>query len=361
MKKTLALLVPVLVLALLLGGWLLGGNQEKHGMQTPPLSLEVANVQQVTLPTYLEATGQVVSSHSVAVRPQVSGKLTEVHFREGTAVQKGELLFVIDPAPFAASLLGAKAAWQSADANARRTESLLKQKFVTEQEVENARAAADKALADYKLAEINLSYARITAPIAGRTGLVAVKSGNLVSVGDATPLVTINQMSPIDVQFSLPQQYLAKLRAAGDGLRVLALDETATQTLAEGRLDFVGNEVDAGTGTLVLKASFPNTQETLWPGEFVSVRLILSEEPELVMPAAALQTGQSGNFVYQVRDGKSVITPIKLRREQGTLAVLASGLAAGDTVVVRAPRNLRAGMPVQTRAAKTEQAEPQSP
>lgn len=352
--KKLWILLPIVLVTALLGWRLFGGGGHSDGVHLAPLVLEVAPVQQMKLPLYLTAAGQAVSSHSVAVRAQVSGQLAQVHFREGDAVTKGELLFVIAPAPFEAALLGAKAAWQSADANAKRTRTLLKQKFVTEQDVENAAAAADKALADLRLAEINLAYTRIRAPIAGRTGLLAVKSGNLVVANEASPLVSINQMSPMEVQFALPQQHLAALRKAGHDLTVQAMDETGSKVLASGKLVFVANAVDTTTGTIALKASFPNRDEALWPGQFVTVRVVLAEDEVLTMPAAALQTGQDGNFVYQVKDGKTVITAVQLQREQGGLALIAKGLMAGDEVVTRAPRNLRAGMPASVRESDAD-------
>lgn len=355
MKKTvLALLVLALVVVAALVVWRESAHAPTHGgrFASAALTLETAKVREASLPLYLQAVGQAVSEHSVAIRPQVSGKLLKVYFTEGDHVKQGQLLFQIDPAPYEAALLGAKAAWESADANAKRMQTLLDKKYVTDQEYQDAKAAADKALADYQTAQINLGYTRISAPISGRTGLLSIKSGNLVTANDTTPLVTINQMQPIDVQFALPQQTLDKVRGyqrQQDGLAVLAMSEDGTQELASGKLVFLSNQVDGDSGTFTLKASFGNRGEVLWPGQFVSVKMELVQQQSLVMPAAALQTGQDGNYVYQVKDGKTVITKVTLLREQGRQALISAGLAAGDEVVARVPRNLRAGLPADTR------------
>lgn len=353
MKKiALSLLALVVVVLVGLVVWREAGSSSAQGRfgMTQSLSLEVAKVRLQTLPHYLQTVGQAVSSHSVAIRPQVGGLLKRVAFTEGSEVTQGQLLFLLDAAPYQAELMAAKAAWDSAHANAERMQQLLGKQYVTDQEYQDAKSAADKALAAYDSAKINLGYTRISAPISGRTGLLAVKSGNLVSANGET-LVTINQMQPLDVQFALPQQDLDRVRRAqqaGAKLKVLALSEDGSRQLAVGTLEFLSNQVDQASGTFTLKARFANQDEALWPGQFVSVQLQLAQQQVLVIPAVALQTGQDGNFVYQVKHGKTVVTQVKLLREQGDLALIASGLSAGEEVVARVPRNLRVGTPAMT-------------
>lgn len=329
----------------------------RHHEDTGSLTVDTVTARVQAMPRELRAIGQVVPEHSVQVRPQVAGMLKGVYFAEGQTVAAGDRLFQIDPAPFEAALASAKAAWDNAKANADRLEPLAKQDFVTPQEYENARAAADQAEAAYKQAEINLSYADIRAPIAGRTGSLAVKSGNIVSPNDANPLVVVNQMQPIQVQFNLAQQFLPEVRRFQGlhGIRAVITREDGSGKLDEGQLVFIDNAVNAGTGTVMFKASLPNRQEQLWPGQYVGVTLQLTVDPKaVVVPQGAVLTGQDGNYVYVVRNGKAEQQAIQVDRQVGELAVVASGLKGGETVVARVPRNLRPGMPVTAAPAAPE-------
>lgn len=353
--------------------------QPRAPIAAKPLTLDVQSARVMTLPLYLQAVGQAVSVHSVAIRPQVSGMLEKVAFREGADIRRGQLLFQIDAAPFKATLLGAKATWEAARSNQQRMQTLLKKYFVTAQEYQQASADAEQAQAAFQTAKINLGYTDIRSPIAGRAGLLSVKSGNLVTSSD-TALVTIKQMQPIDVQFALPQEQLDTIRhyfknrhqgdapnatqkgsqkapVAADkqatGLKVIALNATASQPLASGKLVFLSNQVDTSTGTFTLKARFANDAEQLWPGQFVTARVVLEQQRVLVIPARALQTGQEGSYVYQIKAGKTQVTPVTLVREQAGLAIISAGLAAGDEVVTRVPRNLRVGMPATAQQPQT--------
>jgi multidrug efflux system membrane fusion protein len=338
----------LVVLALAAGvGWRV--THTSGGRSRPPARPLVVDTAPATvrpMPIRLTAVGQVVSEHTVAVRPQVSGMLQAVHFTEGDPVKAGEPLFDLDAAPFQAALDSARAAWENARARADRLAPLVGQAFVAEQDYDNARAAADQAEAALTQARINLAYTRITAPITGRTGAVGARPGNLVGPTDAAPLVTINQMRPILVQYAVPQQQLPEIRrrrAAGT-VRVFVTHEDGTGDLGEGDLVFVDNQVRADTGTVTLKARVPNTAETLWPGQYVGVRTRLAVEPKAVtVPMNAVQTGQDGNYVYVVEGGKAAVRPVRVDRQVDDSAVIASGLAGGETVVVRVPRNLRAG------------------
>ena len=320
-----------------------------HRADGDPLPVDVDTARVQSMPVLVQAVGQVQSEHSVQVRPQVNGLLQQVSFSEGQTVAEGQSLFRIDPAPFQAALASAKAAAENAKANADRLEPLAKQEFVTPQEYENARANADQAAAAYQQAQINLSYTDIRAPIGGRTGSLAVKSGNLVAPTDAAPLVVINQMKPILVQYPIPQQVLEQVRAyqAKHSVDVIITREDGSGQLDRGQLVFVDNTVNTSTGTVMLKARLPNAHEQLWPGQYVGVRMQLALQANaVVVPVSAVQTGENGNFVYLVEGGKAVTRPVKVDRQLDNLAVIASGLKGGEQVVTLVPRNLRPDLPV---------------
>jgi len=314
-----------------------------------PLVVEVITARSQSMPVLLQAAGQVASEHAVQVRPQVSGVLKQVFFSEGDSVAAGQRLFQIDAAPFEVTLESAQAAWENAAGNAGRLESLLARGFVTPQDARNARAAASVAEAAYKQARINLAYTDIHAAISGRTGSIAVKAGNNVAPADAAPLVVINEMQPVLVQFSVAQQQLQRVRdyQARQTIKVSVTRDDGTDRLDEGDLVFIDNTVNAGTGTVLLKARLPNERQTLWPGQYVGVRMQLAVETRaIVVPRTAVQTGQDGNYVFVVADRKAQVRTIKVDRQVEDLAVVASGLAEGEQIVASAPRNLRAGTTV---------------
>jgi len=341
-------IAALLVVLVALRVWSNARNSRRHD-QVDSLTVTMGQAKVQAMPLTLTAVGQVLPEHMVQVRPQVSGMLKEVYFTEGQTVTQGQRLFLIDPAPFQAALASAKAAADSTKANADRLEPLAKQDFVTPQEYENARAAADQAQAAYQQAQINLSYTDIRAPIAGRTGSLAVKSGNIVSPTDVTPLVVLNQMQPIQAQFNLAQQFLPQVREydAKHALKVYITHEDGTGQLDEGKLVFIDNAVNTSTGTVMFKASMPNKQEQLWPGQYVGVSLQLAlQQDAVVIPQSAVLTGQQGNYVYVVQAGVAEQRAIKVDRQIGDLAVVSTGLKAGEEIVTQVPRNLRPGLHV---------------
>lgn len=320
-----------------------------------PLAKEEASSVEVTaarvqpMPVLLKSVGQVVSQHTVQIRPQVSGMLKQVLFKEGQFVSKGQSLFQIEPAPFEAALRAARAASENTRGNADRLEAIVTKGYVTQQDYRNVRAIAEQAEAAYQQAQINLSYTDLRAPIAGRTGAVNLKSGNIVSPADTAPLVAINEMQPILVQFSVPQQFLAQVRQyqTAPGIKVSITDDKAVGELDEGALIFIDNAVNVNTGTIVLKAQMPNAREQLWPGQYVNVSMQLTVEPKaVVVPQTAIQTRQTGNFVYIVEEGKAQVRDVTVDRQIGDLAVLSAGLAGNEQVIVKVPRNLRGGINV---------------
>src|SRR3569832_1417887 len=273
--------------------------------------------------------------------------LQAVYFTEGQTVQKGQRLFRIDPAQYESALAGARAAWESAQAQAERLAPLAGKEFVTAQEYENARASEGQLKAMLRQAEINLAYTDIRAPIAGRTGSLGVKSGNLVAPNDTAALVVINQMQPILVQYSLPQQRLPELRrySAARSIRVFITLEDGSGDLGEGDLVFIDNIVNTETGTVLLKARLRNEREQRWPGQYVGVRTQFAMQRDaLVVPLTAVQTGQNGNYVYVVEQGGAAVRQVEVDRQVGDLAVIAHCLAADEQVVMRAPRFLFFGV-----------------
>lgn len=320
-------------------------------------------------PVQLSAIGQIVSSHSVAIRPEVSGILLKVLFTEGDAVQKGQLLFEIDAARYRSALKQAEAQVASARASVLATEAqeqrlppLVDKGYVTPQDLLNAKAAAEQARAAVQVAQAavvsakqSINDSRIRSPISGRTGSLAIKAGNLVTANQTTALVTINQLQPVQAEFTIPQAQLAALQAAmAKGPVAIAVSaQTGGAALAQGRLLFVDNSIDAATGTVKLKAEFPNPDESLWPGTFVSFTATLATESnQVLVPELAVQPGAEGSFVYRVNDqGKALLTPVKVARQVGSEVVIAEGLKGGEQLIVRAPRDLKPGMAVQVAGA----------
>jgi multidrug efflux system membrane fusion protein len=293
--------------------------------------------------------------------------LMRVHFKEGDFVKKGQLLFTIDRAPFEAALRQAEGTLAKDEAqslnsklDAERYQGLGKQGVVSKQQVDAAGAAAnamaatvaaDKAAVE--TAKINLEYTSIYSPINGRTGSVGVKEGNLVKANDVPILVTINQIEPIYVSFSIPEQQLAELKQYSNSksLKVEAAPQGSAQHF-QGRLTCIDNSVDLTTGTIKLKATFDNAAHMLWPGQFADVNLTLKSQPNaIVVPTAALQTSQSGTYVYVVdQDLTAKQQPVKVGWNVGEETVIASGLQPGQRVVTDGQLRLTPGAKVDIKS-----------
>jgi multidrug efflux system membrane fusion protein len=363
--KTINAVIPTLSLALLL---LALGCSNKDAVQAakpqmPNAPVKVATVASRTMPVALQAIGNVEAISTVSIKAQISGQLVGVHFKEGDFVKKGQLLFTIERPPFEAALRQAEGTLAKDEAqalnsklDAERYEGLGKQGVVSKQQVDAAGAAssamaatvaADKAAVE--TARINLQYTSISSPIDGRTGAIGVKEGNLVKANDVPILVTINQIEPIYVSFSIPEQQLADLKQYQNlqSLKVDAAPQGSSQHF-QGRLSFVDNSVDVTTGTIKLKATFDNGARVLWPGQFVDVSLTLKSQPNaIVIPTAALQTSQSGTFVYVInQDLTAQPQPVKIGWNAGDDTVIASGLQPGQRVVTDGQLRLTPGAKV---------------
>lgn len=334
-----------------------------------PVMVRVARATVKPMPILIEAVGSVEPEQSVQVRAQVSGVLQSVLFKEGDRVKAGQQLMQIDPRTYQAqynqalaALARDKAQLENARAQQERLEPLLKREFITRQEYEvavtstkslEATMQANQAAAEQ--ARIQLEYTRIFAPISGRTGALAVTPGNLVAAGaggGGAPLVTINSTDPILVSFSIPERQLDDIRRYQNEkeMRIEILPDRTAPPAAEGKLVFIDNTITPQTGTVLLKTRVPNSTEVLWPGQFVNVRVVLKIEPEaVVVPEAAVQPGQDGNFVYLI-DGESKVRvqPVKISRQIGNeIVIAAGGLSAGDQVITEIPQALQPGATVR--------------
>jgi membrane fusion protein, multidrug efflux system len=359
-------------LPLLLLAALVAGCGDKAPPVPLPVSVTIAPVERRAVPDEIPATGTVEPLQTVAVESQVTGIVTRVAFREGDEVQQGQVLFEIDPRPFEAALAQARAVLtrdraqaDNAEKDVTRYQALVQKDYVTAQQYDQAQAnaaalratvAADEA--DVRNAELNLQYATIRAPIAGRTGGLLVRSGNLVRAGGGTPLVVINQIHPILVRFSVPAVDLPAVRRYGRGPLVVRVQpDSGSASVVEGKLTFVDNAVDTTTGTILLKAQFTNRDGDLWPGAFVSTRLQLYVEADaIVIPSAALVNGQAGPFVFVVgKDSTATPRPVVLERSHGDLAVIRSGLEPGERVVTDGQLRLTPGARVEIRPPAGEE------
>jgi membrane fusion protein, multidrug efflux system len=344
----------------------------ESGMGRVPVS--VARAARQAVPFEITAPGTVQAIRTVAVTSQVSGMLLRVHFAEGAEVARGQVLFEIDPRPFAAAAQQSQANLtrdlvqaQNAARDAERYRTLAQDKFVTDEDYQQRQATAEALAATVQadsaaltVARLNLEYATIRAPVAGRTGSLLVHEGNLVRPSEATPLVTINQIRPILVQFALPAAQLPALQQrSGRPMRVLA---RAAQDSAvfEGDLSFVDNHVDSSTGTVLLKGRFPNVRGRLWPGELVDVTLILAVQADaLVIPAQAVITAQQGTYVFVVQpDGSAKQQPVTVARLADTLAVIADGLEPGAVVVTDGQLRLTPEARVEIRGGPRAETDP---
>lgn len=334
------------------------------------------------MPVYLEGLGTVTASNTVTVKTRIDGQLTSVNFKEGQNVRAGDVLATIDARPYQVALEQAKgtldeakgtlakdeAALRDAQVNYTRDQELFKDQIIAKQQMDTqlatadqlrgsiesdkATIAADQAAIDS--AKLNLTYTRIVAPISGRIGLRLVDAGNMVHAADTTGLAVIAQLQPISVLFSIPedqlQSVLQKLRQ-GARLRADAYDRDGRRLLAQGTLLTVDNEIDTTTGTSRLKADFPNSDDALFPNQFVNIRLWLDTHRGVtIIPAVAIQRGPTGTFVYVIQDDSSVIIrPVKVGLTVANNVSVDDGVSPGDKVVVDGAEKLTDGMKVTVR------------
>lgn len=321
-----------------------------------PVPVVVAAVEQRTIPIAIDAIGTVQAYNTVTVRSRIDGQLTRIAFQEGQDVKAGTLLAQIDARSLQAALRQMEAnvardqaQLVSAEADLRRTTDLSSRQFATRQAVDTQlatvqqlKASIEAGRAQIDAARTQLDYATITAPIDGRTGMRLVDQGNIVRAGDATGIVTITQIQPIAAVFTVPEADLPAIQqrmasATSDhGITVTALDRTERKPLGEGELVLIDNQIDSQTGTIKLKARFPNETRTLWPGQFVNIRLNLDTvQNAIVVPAPVVQQGPKGSFAYVVRADRTVeLRPVTVLRSADGVSMIGSGLKPGEQVVL---------------------------
>jgi membrane fusion protein, multidrug efflux system len=370
-----------------------GGGRRGGG---GPVPVVTARVQSKSVPVTIPAVGTAEALATVQIRAQVTGQLSGVHFAEGQDVRKGQLLFTLDPRPFEAALQQAQAVLARDTATAKnaeqqhaRYEDLYKRGLIPRDQYETQSASSDALQATLQAdraavenARLNLAYTRIVAPMAGRTGALGVHVGDLIRANDTTPLVMINQVSPIYVTFSVPGRYLGQIRQY-QAKRPLAVQARGQAPIApgaqapppsvpqpgiaqqvapgqgatmqappglveNGRVTFIDNAVDASTGTIKMKATFANTDQGLWPGLFVQVTMNLTEEENaIVVPAPAVQPSASGQYVYVIKpDRTAEVRPVVVARQFGEEMIIARGLAEGEEVVTDGQLRLTPGAQV---------------
>jgi multidrug efflux system membrane fusion protein len=354
----------ILFAILALVGSALGCAKANKAAPVEAVPVRVGTVVQRAVPLQIRNVGTIQPYVAVAVRAQVSGEIMQVHFREGQELKKGEPLFSIDPRPYEAALAQAEAAlareraqMENAQTDVRRYEDLVKKDYVTQQQYDSVKANAAATAATVRLnlaaverARLDLAFCSIHAPIDGRSGSILVQSGNVVKANDAV-LVTINQIAPIYLTFAVPERELPEIRRRQNaGSLVVEAEEPAGgKSLGRGELTFVDNAVDRATGTITLKATFANADRVLWPGEFVNAVLTLAtEQGVIVAPIGAVQNGQEGTFAYVVKADRTVESrPVTVARSVVNGVVIASGLAAGETVVTDGQLRLSPGAKVE--------------
>jgi multidrug efflux system membrane fusion protein len=321
------------------------------------------------VPVEIESFGSVEANSSVNIVPQVTGLITEVHFKEGDFVKKGDPLFTIDTRPYSASLAVAsaelaknKALLAQAKSEAERTVKLHQAGIASEQDLARAQTEAESAEATLKVgqaqmrsASINVAFTRIVSPIDGRTGSLLVHAGNVVHVGDSAPLVVVRSLSPVYVRFGVPQEYLGPIRERMDRNEppaVRVTPQNTEQQPTEGVLSFFENSIDLASGTLSVKATFPNAGLELWPGVSVDVVLQLGIDKQVIVaPAPAIQEGQKGTYAFVIdKESRATLRPVEIARTTKTLAIVRAGLEPGERVVTDGQVRLRNGARVEIKA-----------
>lgn len=343
-----------------------------------PVPIIPGTVETKDVPIYLDGLGTVQAFNTVTIRSRVDGQVQKIAFTEGQDVHIGDMLAQIDPAPFQA-MLDQDVAKKAQDAaqlavaklTLNRDAQLLESKILAQQDYDTQSALVDQLVATVNgdqaaidNAKVQLDYTRITSPLDGRTGIRQVDQGNIVHATDSNGLVVITQLRPISVVFTLPEQYLSEIQEhalKGEGLQVLAMDRDNTNTLAQGTLAVIDNQIDTTTGTIRLKATFPNTGLSLWPGQFVNVRLLIEvRKGGLVVPASVVQRGPDGTFAFVISNGLAQVRPIKVGRIGQNMALIDEGLQAGEMVVVDGQYKLQPGSKVKL-PGQDARPRPQSP
>jgi len=343
-------------------------KSEKKGGSSSAVPVSVVEVEQRDVPHRISSIGTVQSLHTAVIRPQITGVVTEVLFKEGDLIEQGALLARIDDRTIQAALAQAQAEKASKEAQLRMAEldltrytNLVDQHVISRQSIEQQGALVEQLKAGIRASEamiaaqrVQLSFTTIRSPVRGRVGIRRVDQGNLVQAGDDKGLVTVTQIDPISIVFTLPQEFLSRLQTAATGAapaRVTAFERDAGIPLAQGKLTTFDNQIDVTSGTLRVRAEFANQEGKLWPGQFVALQLETNISANaIVLPARAVQQGLNSAFVYRIRDSKAEVAPVVITYRDDEIVVVASGVAPGDSVVVDGQSRLKPGTTVKASA-----------
>lgn len=362
-------IIPAVVLIIAVAGGVIAfmpGSKSKPSTAVPPVPITAGMAEVKDVPVYLTGLGTVQAFNTVTVNTRVDGQLDKVNFTEGQDVKAGNVLAQIDPRPFQAALdlaQATRAKDQAQFANARldlqryqkagtlaNTQQQIDTQAALVQQLE-ATVKADQA--NIEAAQVQLDYTTIKAPISGRTGARLVDQGNIIHATSTTGLVVITQLQPISVVFTLPQdelqEVIGEMRSTSTPLKVVAQGRDDQQELGEGSLELVDNQIDQTTGSIRLKATFPNTDYRLWPGQYVNVQLLLKMLPQVVtLPSSAIQRGPDGMFVYVVKPDSTVaMQPVSVGQMTHGTSVIDKGLTPGTRIVVAGQYRLQPGSRVQ--------------
>lgn len=348
------------------------GRKSEQKAKNNAVPVLASAAEKKTVPVQLRAIGNVEPYSTVGVKAQVGGELIRVHFKEGQDVNKGDLILTIDPRQYEAALKQAEATlardtaqWENARQELRRYEELVRKGYVAQSQYDQVRSnaealeavvKADKAVVEN--ARLQLSYCFIRSPVTGRTGSLMANEGNLIKANADSPIIVINQIQPVHISFSVPEQHLDEIRRymSAGSLKVEALISKEDTRPEQGVLTFVDNAVDSSTGTIRLKATFANKEKRLWPGQFVNVAMVLAAQPDsIVVPSQAVQTGQAGQFVFVVKEDLTVeLRPVVVARTFDGEAVIEKGLQSGEKVVTDGQIRLVPGAKVELKSSLEE-------
>ncbi len=366
--------LPVRLLVILLAAAILGACKralpDRPAGGSPPAPVEAALVEHRVMPVEMKAIGTVEPISSVRVKSKVLGEILKVHFADGARVHAGETLFSIDPRAFEAALeraranlAMAKASAQNATEQAERYTTLIQRGVASKEQTSQVLATAEShkselaaRQADVDAAALSLEWTQVLAPISGRIGAALLKAGNIAQPNEDT-LAILNQMQPIYVTFSLPENSLASVRRwMREGKpEVTAFEPDTGRALGVGSLSFVDNAVDRASGMIAFRAIFPNEEETLWPGQFVDVTVKLAEEPDaLVIPSTAIMEGQKGAHVFVIENDTAALRPVEVERVADGLAIIQTGLKPGEQVVTTGQLRVIPGGRVLVKNAASE-------
>lgn len=347
--------------------WLKSDAPTKGPQRPRTVSVELARAEKKRVPVDVDAIGTVTPISSVALKSRLETTIVEVHFQDGARVKEGDLLFTLDSRQIDAQIAQAEgtlardqAQLAAAQRDLARYTELIGKGATTQVNVDNAKTAADTALATIKASQglldnlkVQKSYTLIRAPIGGRIGAASVKVGNFVRPADTAPLATINQMAPVYVTFAIPQRVLSDLREAmKTGRSSVTASIPGDERSETGTVAMIENTVDPATGMATVRGLMDNTSELLWPGILVNTRLTVRTEDAVVVPSVGVQRSQTGSFVFVIRDGKAQVQPVTISRTFQGNSVIDSGLQGGEDIVVDGQLLLSNGTPVEPRARK---------